>query len=185
MYIYLQIFNWLHSSQGMSPIALVVPLPHTIHAFGKDKNGLRHAYPQQWERIRDKSTYWTINNEQASNNFIVSFRIKCDPKATTYIAFTYPYSYKELQLYLSRLERKYANDATFDDNDTIDEKQESSKVYFHRELVVRSLLNFRVDLLTITDTNGMTSEREPVLENLFPDYPHSSRYVLIMYTKIH
>ena len=175
MYIYLQIFNWLHSSQGMSPIALVVPLPHTIHAFGKDKNGLRHAYPQQWERIRDKSTYWTINNEQASNNFIVSFRIKCDPKATTYIAFTYPYSYKELQLCLSRLERKYANDATFDDNDTIDEKQESSKVYFHRELVVRSLLNFRVDLLTITDTNGMTSEREPVLENLFPDYPHSSR----------
>ena len=50
-------------SQGMSPIALVVPLPHTIHAFGKDKNGLRYAYPQQWERIRDKPTYWTINND--------------------------------------------------------------------------------------------------------------------------
>ena len=71
----------------MSPIALVVPLPHTIHSFGKDKNGLRHAYPQQWERIRDKSTYWTINNEKTaeisnakSNNFILSFRVKCDPK---------------------------------------------------------------------------------------------------------
>ena len=81
-------------SQGMSPIALVVPLPHTIHAFGKDKNGLRYAYPQQWERIRDKPTYWTINNDDTKetetnkknqNNFIVSFRVKCDPKATTYI----------------------------------------------------------------------------------------------------
>merc|ERR1712223_808170 len=84
-------------------------------------------------------------------------------------------SYKELQMYLSKLERKYANDATFDNIENIDERQEASKIYFHRELVVRSLLNFRVDLLTITDTNGMTSEREPVLENLFPDYPHSSR----------
>ena len=78
----------------MSPIALVVPLPHTIHSFGKDKNGLRYAYPQQWERIRDKPTYWTINNDDTEetktskknqNNFIVSFRVKCDPKATTYI----------------------------------------------------------------------------------------------------
>jgi len=168
-------------SQGMSPIALVVPLPHTIHAFGKDKNGLRHAYPQQWERIRDKPTYWTINGEKTaeisakSNNFVLSFRVKCDPKATTYIAFTYPYSYKELQMYLSRLDRKYGNDASFENIETIDEKQEPSKVYFHRELAVRSLLNFRVDLLTITDSNGMTAEREAVLENLFPDYPHSLR----------
>ena len=52
------------------------------------------------ERIRDKPTYWTINGEKTaeisakSNNFILSFRVKCDPKATTYIAFTYPYSYK-------------------------------------------------------------------------------------------
>lgn len=53
-------------SQGHSPIQLVVPLPHTIHAFGKDKNALRQAYPQQWERIRDKPTYWTISNEQNS-----------------------------------------------------------------------------------------------------------------------
>ena len=137
------------------------------------------------ERIRDKPTYWTINGEKAaeisakSNNFILSFRVKCDPKATTYIAFTYPYSYKELQMYLSRLDRKYGNDATFENIETIDEKHEPSKVYFHRELAVRSLLNFRVDLLTITDSNGMTAEREAVLENLFPDHPHSLRYILI------
>ena len=137
------------------------------------------------ERIRDKPTYWTINGEKTAeisakaNNFILSFRVKCDPKATTYIAFTYPYSYKELQMYLSKLDRKYGNDASFENIETIDEKQEPSKVYFHRELAVRSLLNFRVDLLTITDSNGMTAEREAVLENLFPDYPHSLRYIVI------
>ena len=47
-------------SQGHSPIIMVVPLPHTIHAFGKDKVGLKQQYPQTWERIRDKPTYWTL-----------------------------------------------------------------------------------------------------------------------------
>ncbi len=76
---------------------------------------------------------------------------------------------------MSKLDRKYGNDTSFANVDSIDEKQTPAKIYFHRELVVRSLLNFRVDLLTITDTSGMTEEREPVLENLFPDHPHSLR----------
>ena len=66
-------------SQGMAPIVMVVPLPHTIHSLSKDKMQLKHQYPQTWERIRDKPTYWTLNNEQ--RNFVVSFRIrKCDPQ---------------------------------------------------------------------------------------------------------
>ena len=161
-------------SQGMAPVVQVVPLPHTIHAFGKDKIGLRQAYPQHWERIRDKPTFWTIDNKAAgSSNFVVSFRVKCDPKATTYVAFTYPYSYKEMQMYLTKLERKYGNDHTFNgESSTTDE---SSKIYFHREMVIRSLLNFRIELLTITDASGMTEDREPILENLFPEHPHTPR----------
>ena len=171
-------------SQGMAPIIQVIPLPHTIHAFGKDKGGLRQTYPQQWERIRDKPTYWTVNNEKSASNFVMSFRVKCDPKATTYVAFTYPYSYRELQLYLSRLERKYGNDTSFVDTANIDEKQSPSKIYFHRELVIRSLLNFRIDLLTITDSNGMGEDREPTLENLFPDHPHTLRPRLFKNKKV-
>ena len=76
---------------------------------------------------------------------------------------------------LSKLERKFGNDSSFSTDEDIDEKHSPSKIYFHRELAVRSLLNFRVDLLTITDSNGMTTEREFVLENLFPDHPHSPR----------
>ena len=104
----------------------------------------------------------------------MSFRVKCDPKATSYVAFTYPYSYRELQMYLSKLERKYANDKV----ESLDaEKLQAShhKIYFHRELVIRSLLNFRIDLLTITDTSGISDEREATLDNLFPDHPHTLR----------
>lgn len=94
--------------------------------------------------------------------FFVTFQ------ATTYIAFTYPYSYKDLQHYLNRLERKYANPELVSESPP-------SKIYFHRELAIRSLLNFRVDLLTISDSNGISEEREPLLENLFPDHPHTLR----------
>lgn len=73
-------------SQGMAPIALVIPSSQR-----PDKLKQQHC----WERIRDKPTYWTINNESNTDkqqqHFVVSFRIKCDPKATTYLAFTYPY----------------------------------------------------------------------------------------------
>ena len=160
-------------SQGHSPVVLVVPLPHTIHSYGKDKLLLKQHYPQTWERIRDKPTYWTLNNEQ--RNFVASFRMRCDPRATTYVAFTYPYSYRELQIFLSKLERKHANDSTFHEKIQTQIDDKFSKLYFHRELLIRSLLNFRVDLLTITDSNGMSEEREPQLENLFPDHPHTVR----------
>ena len=160
-------------SQGHTPAFLVVPLPHTIHSYGKDKLLLKQHYPQAWDRIRDKPTYWTLNTDQ--RNFVTSFRMRCDPRATTYVAFTYPYSYRELQIFLSKLERKHSNDSTFHEKIQTQIDDKFSKLYFHRELLIRSLLNFRVDLLTITDSNGMSDEREPQLENLFPDHPHTVR----------
>lgn len=78
-------------------------------------------------------------------------------------------------MYMNKLERKFANDAQFSHIQSIDEKSPTSKIYFHRELVIRSRLNFRIDLLTITDSNGMTPDREHVLENLFPEHPHVQR----------
>lgn len=73
-------------SQGMAPIVMVVPLPHTIYSFGKDKSALKQAYPHGWERIRDKPTYWTLNNENKNaSNFVVSFRVKCNPKVRCFV----------------------------------------------------------------------------------------------------
>lgn len=42
-------------------------------------------------------------------------------------------------------------------------------VYYHRELLCRSLDGNRVDLLTVTNCSGMQEEREPRLPQLFPD----------------
>ena len=133
--------------------------------------------------FQDKPTFWTINNEKSSSNFVMSFRVKCDPKATSYVAFTYPYSYRELQMYLSKLERKYGNDGAIDDL-LEKEKLPTNKIYFHRELVIRSLLNFRIDLITITDTSGIGEEREATLDNLFPDHPHTPRPRLFKNKKV-
>ncbi len=180
-------------SQGMAPITMVVPLAHTVHSYGKDKVALKQAYPQTWERIKDKPTFWTVpslpttnSDEKESKNkdnkekenasqFIMSFRIRCDPKATTFVAFTYPYTYRELQLNLGRLERRFGNDKSFEEEETYDEKFTPSRIYFHREMACRSVKGHRVELLTVTDSNGMLTSREPVLENLFPESGHVPR----------
>ena len=46
--------------------------------------------------------------------------------------------------------------------------QDSSRVYFVRELLTLSLDGRRVDLLTFTSFKGLTFDREPLVEGLFP-----------------
>uniref|UniRef100_A0A1B0GH66 tubulin-glutamate carboxypeptidase n=1 Tax=Lutzomyia longipalpis TaxID=7200 RepID=A0A1B0GH66_LUTLO len=72
-------------SQGMHPVV-------KVGANGK------------WERIKDKPSY-TVEDD----NFIVSFlhRGGEDTEQEFFYAFTYPYTYTELQNYLSRLDRRF------------------------------------------------------------------------------
>lgn len=42
-------------------------------------------------------------------------------------------------------------------------------IYYHRELLCYSLDGLRVDLLTVTSCHGLREDREPRLEQLFPD----------------
>ncbi|XP_059620249.1 cytosolic carboxypeptidase-like protein 5 [Phlebotomus argentipes] len=72
-------------SQGMHPVV-------KVGANGK------------WERIKDKPSY-TVEDE----NFIVSFlhRGGEDSEQDFFYAFTYPYTYTELQNYLTRLDRRF------------------------------------------------------------------------------
>ena len=42
-------------------------------------------------------------------------------------------------------------------------------IYYHRELLINSIENRRIDLLTITSFHGLTEEREERLTNLFPE----------------
>ena len=98
----------------------------------------------------------------------MSFRVLCEPNTTTYLAFTYPYSYKDLQIFLSRLEKKHGSlsEKSFDALT----KSSTNSIYFHRENVCYSLEKRRIDLLTISGVNGVLSDREEKLDKLFPEH---------------
>ncbi|XP_078036951.1 cytosolic carboxypeptidase-like protein 5 isoform X2 [Augochlora pura] len=127
-------------SQGMCPVFKV--LPGHLH----------------WERIRDRPTY-TV--DQKGSDFTLSF-VYCTPenmKAITYLAFTYPFSYTDLQNYLRRVEARIAkrNITCADD------------VYYHRECAIKSLEGRRLDVVTISSFHYISTEREDRLINMFPE----------------
>ena len=55
-------------------------------------------------------------------------------------------------------------------------KEDSTNIYFHRDLLCYSLDELRVDLITITSTDGMTTVTEPRLPGLFPDLANNTAY---------
>ncbi len=73
-----------------------------------------------------------------------------------YIAFTYPFSYQECTTYFDKVHAKIKRDF-------------SETIYFHRELITRSLEDRNVELITITGTNGVDKdEKEDKIDGLFP-----------------
>ena len=122
-----------------------------------------------WERIRDPPTY-----SSQENNFNMSFKFRNieEENCQIYFAFTYPYTYKELQSDLSKLEKKHSLDHL---EWSAIQSLPSTSIYFHRELVIMSLENRRVDLITISGMNNIIKTKEPTLTNLFPDQDGSKR----------
>lgn len=139
-------------SQGMSPVFMLTP--------GK----------YQWERLRDKPTYQT-----EENNFNMSFRFRTleDTSHVVYFAFTYPYTYKELQANLAKLYKKHANGS--DPFDQLSALPDTS-IYYHQETVIRSLEHRKLTLLTITGINGIQESKEDNLENLFVEEENNRPY---------
>ncbi|XP_064104893.1 cytosolic carboxypeptidase-like protein 5 [Macrobrachium nipponense] len=131
-------------SQGMQPVMQCI-------------SGMRHP---RWERIKDRCTY-----RSEENSTVISWvHTVSDPCAVTHYAFTYPYTYTELQTLLDSLDRRFPADCP--------------SVYYHRELLVYSLDHWRVDLLTISSHKGKSEDREHRLPGLFPlpDQPRPFRF---------
>ncbi|XP_075904541.1 cytosolic carboxypeptidase-like protein 5 isoform X4 [Nelusetta ayraudi] len=139
-------------SQGMAPLVRTLPSR------------------ARWERVRDRPTCEIVENQ-----FILSFthRILEARGATTYFSFCYPFSYTESQEMLQQFDKRYPNAAQ------LSPSSEPSGLYYHRELLCNSLDGNRVDLLTVTNCNGMQEEREPRLAKLFPDAdaPRAHRFI--------
>ena len=81
-------------------------------------------------------------------------RFDTDPKEVTYFALTYPFSYSDCQNLLNKYEKSFAN---------------HPKIYFHRELLVKSLQGRRVDLITITSKENQMKDEEDSIPYLFPE----------------
>eukprot|EP00071_Canis_lupus_P026709 XP_022260266.1 cytosolic carboxypeptidase-like protein 5 isoform X7 [Canis lupus familiaris] len=128
-------------SQGMAPFVRTLPTR------------------PRWERIRDRPTF-----EMTETQFVLSFvhRFVEGRGATTFFAFCYPFSYSDCQDLLNQLDQRFLENHPTHSSplDTI---------YYHREILCYSLDGLRVDLLTITSCHGLQEDREPRLEQLFPD----------------
>ncbi|CAG9559877.1 unnamed protein product [Danaus chrysippus] len=147
-------------NQGMAPVTRTLP--------GKP----------QWERIRDRPVHSTDDN-----TFTLSFRYRTsdNPKATTFFAFTYPFSFAELQIALNSIDLKML---------PVPPPQSPDDIYYCRECLIYSLEGRRVDLLTISSHHGITTEREDRLKNLFPEnqerpFKFQNKKVIFISARVH
>ncbi|KAG3047973.1 hypothetical protein PC121_g19749 [Phytophthora cactorum] len=79
-------------------------------------------------------------------------------------AFCYPYTYTRVQEELASLDRQFVEPEQRELESSISSTKEGktpSNMYYHRELLTRSLEGLRVDLVTISSFDGITSSRGP------------------------
>ncbi len=93
-----------------------------------------------------------MNETEANFFFKFSSEDRCTP---VYFAMSYPYSYADLQIYLDSLDKSFEN---------------SSSIYYKRELLTRSFDGNRIDLLTISSHSQILQKSEQLkAEGLFPE----------------
>ncbi|XP_034944225.1 cytosolic carboxypeptidase-like protein 5 [Chelonus insularis] len=127
-------------SQGMCPVFKVIP-----------------GHPH-WERIRDKPTY---TMDQKGNEFTISFTIRTPDnlKSILYVAFTYPFTYGDLQYYLNKIDARMSKQNV----------TSADAIYYHRECAINSLEGRRLEVLTISSHHNISTEREARLKGMFPE----------------
>jgi len=113
-----------------------------------------------WMRIKSPVKLQRQSERSATISF--EHTVDCDDD-TLYFAFTYPYSYQDVQRELDELEANNNIDIT-----------KSGGIYFHREVITRTPDGRNVDLLTISSTDDCGTP-EIALPGLFPDYPKKAR----------
>lgn len=99
--------------------------------------------------------------DDKNNEFMLSFNYRAseNPNAITYFAFTYPFSYTDLQNYLKKIDAKMSKQNTHLADD----------IYYHRECAIKTLEGRRLDILTISSYYNKSVEREAKIKDLFPE----------------
>lgn len=128
-----------------------------------------------------------VNGDE--KEFQITMTYAFDPKHTAdtsvFFAFCYPHSYDDCQHMLEGYDAVFGV-GTVRDNDAAAAAVEATRsagsdattvaispsddaIYYHRELLIRSMDGLRVDVITISSRLGILAAREPRLEGLFPD----------------
>lgn len=122
---------------------------------------MRHLYSNNYRPVHKVTPYAPIWSRLPSecvfvctgpNLFSLSwYHEVLHHDSTIYFAFTFPYSYEESLA------------TVLDWESSVD-----ASTYFYRELLTYSLDHRRIDLLTITDRDNLTVDRELAIPGLFP-----------------
>jgi len=112
--------------------------------------------------------FFKLQFDQKGNDFTLSFLYYTPEnlKAITYFAFTYPFSYIDLQNYLKKIDIRMGKRSIICADD----------IYYHRECAIKSLEGRRLDVLTISSYHNILMEREDRLTNMFPERSEERPY---------
>ncbi len=120
------------------------------------KAGLKPVYrvlptnQKSWKRLPAPMS-WDYGVEGFTLNW--SFKFDFEASETVYFAFTWPWSYQEQQERTASMEEKF---------------KFHSDIYFEREVLALSHEQRQVDLITISSFDKIKTEREALIEGLFP-----------------
>jgi hypothetical protein len=153
--------------QGLTPLTRTVP--------GK----------MTWERMRDRPEY-----QSTENGMVLSFQFSPPEyrKTITYFAFCYPFSYADCLKYLTRIEQRLPRRVTTPDDNN---HHDITEIYYRRDVLCYSLDGLRIDLITVSSYDGITSETEPLLPGLFPESDSSrsnlfeGKKVVLITSRVH
>lgn len=97
-----------------------------------------------WQRVPEKSVFYYRSPEH-KQGYVLSFLFQFDdPSDTYYFAYSYPYTYTDLQRYLYDLDQR-------------------NMAFYNRELLCRTVQHRRLDLLTITDNETSSNKEKKIV----------------------
>lgn len=152
---------WFHFSVVGLPMGCVlrIQLVNASNHSGLYKHDMRPVYRsnstnQKWVRIRS-SVRFIKDGDSAQLYFEHSIDSDNDK---IYFAFTYPYSYSQLQSELAGYDMH------------LNRMDAPGSIFYQRELLTHSCDKRRLDMLTITSVDGASpTEKETLFPGLFPE----------------
>lgn len=161
--------TWFHFAVRGVPAG--VELTVTVHNMNAQPKLFKHGHRPVFRN--EGAVVWTrvlkgvhSSGTKEDDNFRITFAHRFDAGAdhAVFFAFSFPFSYGELQTMLALLEAHHPPPAR-------GTSVRPGSVYLHRQLLARSIERRRVDLVTISSTDGMGEERELPVDDacLFPE----------------